>query len=60
MNWLFMLGAAVVVIAIAAVFGAQPKGGRPVSRTHLMGVARFVLIVVALIIGFIVFRLRGR
>jgi putative Mn2+ efflux pump MntP len=60
MTWLFMLGVAVAFIAIAAVLGAQPKGARPVSRTQLMGVARFVLIIFGLILGFLAFRARGR
>jgi len=58
-SWIWILGIAVAVIAIVSVLGAQPKGGRPVERTHLMGVARFVLIIVALIIGFLVFRARS-
>jgi putative Mn2+ efflux pump MntP len=59
MSWIWILGIAVAVIAVASVLGAQPKGGRPVSRTHLMGVARFVLIIAGLIIGFLIFRARS-
>jgi UDP-N-acetylmuramyl pentapeptide phosphotransferase/UDP-N-acetylglucosamine-1-phosphate transferase len=59
-SWLGILGIAVAVIAIVSVLGARPKGGRPVDRTHLMGVARFVLIIAGLIIGFLVFRARSR
>jgi len=59
MSWLWILGIAVAVIALASVLGAQPKGGRPVSRTQLMGVARFVLIILGLLIGFVAFRLRS-
>jgi uncharacterized membrane protein YhaH (DUF805 family) len=58
-SWIWILGIAVAVIAIVSVLGAQPRGGRPVERTQLMGVARFVLIIVALIIGFLVFRARS-
>jgi uncharacterized membrane protein YozB (DUF420 family) len=60
MNWLAILGIVVVVIAIVSVLGARPKGGRPVERTQLMGVARIVLIIAGLIIGFLVFRARSR
>jgi uncharacterized membrane protein YozB (DUF420 family) len=60
MNWLAILGIVVVVIAIVSVLGARPKGGRPVERTQLMGVARVVLIIAGLIIGFLVFRARSR
>jgi hypothetical protein len=34
---------------IAAVTGAKPRGTRPVARTRLMGIARFVLIVMVLL-----------
>jgi uncharacterized membrane protein YhaH (DUF805 family) len=60
MSWIWIVLAVVVVIAVVSVLGAQPKGGRPVDRTQLMGVARFVLIVAGLIIGFLVFRARSR
>ena len=59
-SWIWILGIVVAVIAIVSVLGAEPRGGRPVARTRLMGVARFVLIIVALIIGFLVFRARSR
>jgi uncharacterized membrane protein YozB (DUF420 family) len=59
-NWLAILGIVVVVIAVVSVLGARPKGGRPVERTQLMGVARVVLIIAGLIIGFLVFRARSR
>ena len=49
MSWLVWLALAVVVAGIAAVTGLQPKGGRPVARTGLMTVARFVLFIVVLI-----------
>jgi hypothetical protein len=49
---------AVVIAAVAAVTGVQPRGTRPVARTHLMGVARLVLI--ALVILFVYFAFRAR
>jgi len=60
MSGIGILGLVVVVIAVVAVLGARPRGGRPVERTQLMGVARFVLIIAGLIIGFLLFRLRTR
>ncbi|MGH9443519.1 MAG: hypothetical protein ACRD16_14725 [Thermoanaerobaculia bacterium] len=60
MNWLVMIGIAVALIAVAAVLGSQPKGARPVARTHLMGVARFVLLIFGLILIFLAFRYRGK
>jgi hypothetical protein len=38
MTWLAWLAVAVVVTAIAAITGIQPKGARP-AHTSLMGVA---------------------
>ena len=50
MTWLTWLVLAVIVTAIAAVTGVKPKGTRHVARTQLMGVARVVLILVALML----------
>jgi hypothetical protein len=47
MTWLTWLMIAVVLTAVAALTGLQPKGTRNVEGTHLMGVARVVLIVIA-------------
>jgi hypothetical protein len=58
MSWLFWLGLAVVLGIIAAVTGIKPKGTRPVSRTRLMGVARFVLLIVIAIVLFLAYRAR--
>ena len=46
MTWLSILIAVAVVVAIVAVLGARPKGGRPVEGTHLMTGARVVLLLV--------------
>jgi len=59
MGWLAMLGLAVVLVAVAAVLGAQPKGARPVSGTKLMGVARLVLLVFGLILAYFAIRARS-
>ena len=56
MTWLNALAISVVLVAIVAVFGLQPRGGRNASGTRLMSVGRAVLVVVALIIGWLMFR----
>jgi hypothetical protein len=48
-----------LVATFAALTGIKPKGSRPVAHTQLMGVARFVLVVLALIVAYIVFRARS-
>lgn len=57
MSWIFWLGLAVAIGVIAAVTGVKPRGTRPVARTRLMGVARFVLFVMVLL--FLYFAWRG-
>ena len=59
MSWIFWLGLAVAIGVIAAVTGAKPKGTRPVSHTHLMGVARFVLLLFIAICAYFAFRAYG-
>jgi hypothetical protein len=56
MSWIFWLGLAVAIGVIAAVTGAKPRGTRPVSHTHLMGVARFVLVVMVLLFLYLAYR----
>jgi hypothetical protein len=56
MSPLFWLGLAVVVGALAALTGLKPKGTRPVSNTRLMGVARFILIVMVLVFLYLAYR----
>jgi hypothetical protein len=58
MTWLVWLGLAVIVAAIAAVTGLQPKGGRPVARTGLMSVARFVLLIIVAIFAYMAYTSR--
>lgn len=57
MSWIFWLGLAVVIGALAALTGLKPRGTRPVANTRLMGVARFILIV--MVIVFLYFAYRG-
>jgi hypothetical protein len=56
MNWLGWLGLAVIVTAVAAVTGIQPKDARSVARTRMMGMARFVLLGVVVIFAYFAFR----
>ena len=58
MTWLAWLALAVIVAAVAAVTGLQPKGTRPVARTHLMSVGRVALLALVLIFGYLAFRAR--
>ena len=55
MTWLTWLVVALLVATFAALTGIKPKGSRPVAHTRLMGVARVVLVVVALIVAYVVF-----
>jgi heme/copper-type cytochrome/quinol oxidase subunit 4 len=56
MTWIFWLGLAVAIGIVAAVTGIKPSGTRPVARTRLMGMARFVLIVVLLLFLYMAYR----
>lgn len=58
MTWLAWLGLAVVLGVIAAVTGIKPKGTRHVAGTRLMGVARFVLLIVIVILLYLAYRAR--
>lgn len=55
-SWIFWLGLAVVVGAVAALTGLKPKGSKPVSNTRLMGVARFILMVMVLLFLYLAYR----
>jgi hypothetical protein len=59
MTWLTWLALAVVVAAVAAVSGIQPKGGRPVARTHMMGMARLCLLVLVIVFAYLAYRARS-
>ena len=58
MSWLAWLSLALVIAVLAAVTGIKPKGSRPVARTRLMGVARFVLLGIAAIISYLAYTSR--
>lgn len=59
MSWLTWLVVALVLAAVAAVTGLQPKGARPVARTGLMGVGRIVLLVLAGLMAYFAYRARS-
>jgi uncharacterized membrane protein YozB (DUF420 family) len=59
MNWLAMLGVAVVIVAVAAVTGIKPKGTRSVSHSRMMGMGRIALVIIALIFAYVAFRARN-
>lgn len=54
MSWLAILGIVVVFVALFALTGIKPKGTRRVASTRLMGAARLVLVIIALIVIWIV------
>ncbi|HET7706554.1 MAG TPA: hypothetical protein VFM36_10735 [Thermoanaerobaculia bacterium] len=58
MNWLTLLGIAVVVVAIAAVTGIKPRGTRPVAHSRMMGMARIALAIFVIILIYLAFRAR--
>jgi len=59
MTWLAWLGLAVVLGVLAAVTGIKPRGTRPVAGTRLMGVARFILLIVIVILLYLAYRARA-
>jgi hypothetical protein len=56
MTWLAWLGLAAIITAFAAVTGIKAKGTRPVAHTRLMGMARLVLGVIAIVFAYLAFR----
>jgi hypothetical protein len=59
MTWLGWLALAVLIAAVAAITGIKPKGTRHVSRTRMMGVARFILLAIVIILAYVAFRARS-
>ena len=49
MTWFTFLAIALIIAVIAAVSGVKPKGSRHVAHTRLLGMARVILVIVALI-----------
>ena len=58
-NWLMWLGLAVLISVVAAVTGLKSKGTRPVARTKLMAVGRFVLLLLIVLFAYLAFRARS-
>ena len=56
MSWLGWFAIALVITVFAAVTGIKAKGTRPVANTQLMGVARWVLLLIVLIVAWQVYR----
>ena len=59
MSSLAWLGLAVLITAVAAITGIKPKGTRHVAHTRLMGMARLVLLALAIILAYLAFRARS-
>lgn len=59
MNWLALLGIAVVIVALAAVTGIKPKGTRSVSHSRMMTMGRLALLVIVIILLYAAFRARA-
>lgn len=58
MTWLTWLLLAALIAVVAAVTGIKPKGTRHVARTKMMGAARIVLILIAIIVAFAFYQSR--
>lgn len=59
MNWLMLLAFAVILSVVVAVTGIKPNKTRPVAHTRMIGVARFVLVVIAFILTYLAFQTRA-
>jgi len=55
LTWLALLAIVGVLVALVALTGARPKGGRPVARTQLMTVGRIVVLITALVLAYVAF-----
>jgi hypothetical protein len=53
---LFAALIAAVIVALVAVPGLVPRGGRPVANTQMMTVARVVLVVIGIVIAVLLTR----
>ena len=59
MIWLGWLTLAVIVTSLAAVTGIKPKGTQHLARTRMMGVARFALLILAIVLAYVAYRTRS-
>jgi len=55
-NWLVLLGVAVLIVAVAAVTGIKPRGTRSVSHSRMMGMGRLALLAIVIILIYVAFR----
>lgn len=59
MNWLAMLGIAVVIVAVAALTGIKPKKGtRSIAHSRLMTMGRIILVLIVVIFAWMAFHAR--
>ncbi|HXA16618.1 MAG TPA: hypothetical protein VN380_06485 [Thermoanaerobaculia bacterium] len=58
-TWIVWLGLAVLVTAVAAVFGIKPKGTRHVAHTRMLGMGRVFLVILVVIFAYMAFRARS-
>ncbi len=56
MSWFAWFALALVITVFAAVTGMKAKGTRPVAGTQLMGVARWVLLLIVAIVAYAAYR----
>ena len=56
MSWLGWFALALVITVFAAVTGIKARGTRHVAGTQLMGVARWVLLLIVLVIAYAAYR----
>lgn len=59
MTWLSWLLLVALLTAAAAVTGIKAQGTRRVAGTQMMGAARFVLVIMAMIVAYAVYRARS-
>ena len=59
MNWIYWLGLAVLVTAIAAITGIKPKGTRHVPHTRMLGMGRVFLLIIVAIFVYMAYRARS-
>ena len=56
MNWLLLLGLALVIAVVAAVTGIKPNKTRPGAHSRMTGMARVVLVIFAVVLAWVAFR----
>jgi hypothetical protein len=56
MTWFLLLGLAALITAFAAVTGMKAKGTEHLAHTRMMGMARIILLIVIVLVGYLAFR----